>query len=140
MIIVDTNVISEIMRRLPDAYVSAWFDAQSRTDLFTTAITEAEILNGIEMMPRGRRCTELLELAKKIFERGFAGRIASFDSSAARSFAHIFASRKQQGRPISTLNAQIAAITHSRGAALATRNTQDFEDCGVRILNPWRAS
>lgn len=139
MILLDTNVISEIMRPDPDARVAAWMMAQPAPDLFTTAITEAEIFKGIEIMPLGKRRRELVEVAKAYFHLDMASRILSFDSAAAHRFAAIFAYRRKIGRQIQPLDAQIAAIAKEHRAALATRNTDDFTDCGIELINPWRA-
>jgi toxin FitB len=139
MIILDTNVISEIMRTTPDAGVMRWLRVQPVPETFTTAITEAEIFKGIELMASGKRHQELLELAQPYFSVDMATRILAFDSSAARWFGIIFAQRKQRGLPITPLDAQIAAITRSHSAILATRNISDFEGCGIELLDPWKA-
>jgi len=140
MIILDTNVISENMRRVPDAHVKAWLSAQMASDLYTTAITEAEVFNGIELMPAGKRSKALLLLAEGIFEQELAGRVLPFDHAASRWFARIFTDRKLRGKPIKPLDAQIAAIARLHNATLATRNTRDFEDCGIHLINPWLAA
>jgi toxin FitB len=137
MIVLDTNVLSEALRRDPSAEVLGWLAVERRSNLFTTAITQAELLYGIERMPKGRRRSALQAEIIKIFEEDFADRILPFDSDAAEVFARIAASRRAMGRPISEADAQIAAIAHSRGAALATRNARDFEHCGIKVLNPW---
>lgn len=98
----------------------------------------AEILFGVELLPRGKRHDKMLAQAQATFAEDFAGRILPFDEDAARAFAEIAASRRAQGRPITDLDAQIAAIARSRDATLATRNTADFEHCGVRLVNPWQ--
>jgi toxin FitB len=107
---------------------------------FVTAITVAEILFGIELLPRGKRHEKMLAQAQATFAEDFAGRILPFDEEAARAFPSIAASRREQGRPIAELDAQIAAIARSRDAILATRNTADLEGCGVRLVNPWQSS
>jgi predicted nucleic acid-binding protein len=137
MIILDTNVLSEVMRSTPAAEVLRWVATQSASRLFTTTITQAEILSGIELLPKGKRRAGLQSAVQAMFEEDFAGRILPFDSDAARLFAHIAALRRMSGRPIIQWDAQIAAIARSRGAALATRNTGDFEGCGVTLFNPW---
>jgi len=137
MIILDTNVISESMRPVPENRVMAWLDAQPVSDLFTTAITEAEIFNGIELMPASKRSKALLIAAERIFENQLADRVLPFDRTAARLFAQIFTSRKVRGKPIKPLDAQIAAIARAHNATLATRNTRDFENCGIHLVNPW---
>jgi predicted nucleic acid-binding protein len=98
----------------------------------------AEILYGIELLPKGKRRDKLLTETEAMFNEDFAGRILPFDEEAARAFAEIAAARRTQGRPIAEFDAQIAAIARTQRAALATRNTSDFEACGVRLVNPWQ--
>jgi predicted nucleic acid-binding protein len=105
---------------------------------FVTAITVAEILFGLEILPAGKRQEKMLAQAYATFAEDFAGRILPFDEDAAGAFAEIAAARRSQGRPIAEFDAQIAAIARSRDAILATRNTADFEGCGVRLVNPWQ--
>jgi predicted nucleic acid-binding protein len=105
--------------------------------LFTSAITQAEILYGIAVLPEGKRRDALLAAARSALENHFRGRVLPFDGAAADAFAAIAADRREAGRPISQADAQIAAIAKSRGAALATRNVADFDGCGVSVLNPW---
>jgi predicted nucleic acid-binding protein len=135
--ILDTNVVSEPMLALPSAVVQTWWSQQQPGTLFITAVTVAEVLYGIELLPHGKRRAALLAGAELMFGKVLAGRILPFDENAARAFAAIAANRRGQGRPISDLDAQIAAIARSRGATLATRNTTDFEGCGIRVVNPW---
>ncbi|HEY2483821.1 MAG TPA: type II toxin-antitoxin system VapC family toxin [Candidatus Binataceae bacterium] len=137
MIILDTNVLSETLRPAPADSVTRWMKAQPSTSLFTTTICEAEIFYGLALMPRGRRRARLEEAVAAIFEEDFAERILPFDSTAARAFAPIAARRRGLGRPISESDAQIAAIAHSRGATLATRNVEDLADCGIKVISPW---
>jgi toxin FitB len=137
MILLDTNVISELMRREPSAQVVAWMDERPRSRLGITAITQAEILYGIELLPKGRRKDGLLTAAQLMFLEDFRGRIFPFSSDAAHAFAKIAAVRQTQGRPISQLDAQVAAIVQTLGAELATRNVTDFGGCGIKLLNPW---
>ena len=105
--------------------------------MFTTAITESELLYGIALLPEGRRRQSLESVVDMIFTEDLAGRVLSFDSAAAREFADIAASRRRAGRPISEADARIAAIARSRGAALATRNVGDFADCLLELIDPW---
>lgn len=139
MIIADTNVISEVMKPISADQVLRWMAKQPPTSLFITTVTQAEILYGVELLPRGKRRAALKLAVEALFEEDFAGRILPFDSDAARVFPQIAASRRASGRPISQRDAQIAAITRSRGAALATRNTGHFRHCGIVLLNPWVA-
>lgn len=140
MIILDSNVLSELMRPAPSPRVVAWVAQQAATELFTTSITEAEILYGIELLSKGKRREGLLAAAEAMFAEDLAGRVLGFDSDAARAFSKIAARRRALGRPISHADAQIAAITQVRGAKLATRNVTDFEDCGVNAVDPWSGS
>lgn len=137
MIILDTNVISEFMKAIPFPAVFTWASSHPAADLFTSTITMAEVLYGIERLPHGKRRDQLLREAESIFVQDFAGRILAFDESSARMFAVIATQRRAQGRPIGESDAQIAAIARANDATLATRNTNDFEGCGVRLVNPW---
>lgn len=137
MILLDTNVLSEVLRPLPDVRVQRWLDSQPDAILFTSAVTEAELCLGVALMPLGRRRTALAVAIRTILADDFTGRILPFDSPAAATFAEIAASRRQAGRPISQSDAQIAAIARSRGAVVATRNVADFNGCGIELVNPW---
>ena len=137
--ILDTNIVSEPMLALPSAVVQTWWSQQQPGTLFITAVTVAEVLYGIELLPHGKRRAALLAGAELMFGKVLAGRVLPFDEDAARAFAAIAANRRGTGRPITDLDAQIAAIARSRGATLATRNTADFEGCGIRLVNPWLA-
>lgn len=139
MIILDTNVLSEVMKPSPSARVLSWLAEHPPSRMFTTTITQAEILHGLELLPAGKRRAALESAVEAMFEEDFAGRILPFDSSAARMFPQVAAARRTAGRPATQFDAQIAAIARSRGAILATRNTSDFEHCGVAVLNPWIA-
>jgi predicted nucleic acid-binding protein len=140
MIVLDTNVLSELMRPVANATVIRWVSTQSAPRLFVTAITQAEILLGLELLPRGKRRSALTAAANEMFEHDFAGRILPFDSAAAACYATVVAARRAAGRPISQFDAQIASIAVSRGAALATRNRSDFEGCDVDLVDPWDAA
>ena len=139
MILLDTNVVSEIMRPHPDARFAAWMQAQPVPPIFTTAITAAEIFKGIEIMASGRKRQELLEVAESFFHIDMASRVLPFDSAAAHWFAEIFATRRRKGLAAQPLDVQIAAIAREHKAVLATRNTSDFEECGIELINPWKA-
>ena len=138
MIILDTNVLSEVMRPAPAAQVLRWLAAHPAARLFTTTIAQAEVLYGLELLPEGKRRRALQSAIEAMFEEDFAGRILPFDGDAAGMFAKIAAARRAMGRPITQFDAQVAAIARSRGAAVATRNTNDFEHCGIRVVDPWR--
>jgi predicted nucleic acid-binding protein len=140
MIILDTNVLSELMRPAPSARVVAWVAKQPAAELFTTSITEAEIFYGLELLTKGKRREGLLAAAEAMFAEDLAGHVLGFDSDAARVFSKIAAHRRALGRPISHADAQIAAITKVHGGKLATRNVTDFEDSGVHAVDPWNGS
>jgi predicted nucleic acid-binding protein len=137
MIVLDTDVISEMMRSAPDDRVTAWLASQPMSALFTTTLTQAEILYGLTLLPEGRRRDDLFAAARPIFDEDMAGRILPFDSDAALIYPDIAAGRRQSGHPISQIDVQIAAIARSRGARLATRNVRDFNDCGIEVVDPW---
>ncbi len=136
MIVLDTNVLSEILRPKPAEPVVRWLDEQPAATVFVTTVTQAEILYGVELLPEGRRKRALIRIVEEIFREDFAGRVLPFDAPAARAYAEIAAARRRKGRPISQFDAQIAAICRACGARLATRNTQDFEDCGIGLIDP----
>ncbi len=137
MIVLDTNVLSELMKPAPDMRIVAWLDSHPPTSLFTTTITQAEILYGVGLLPEGRRRTQLEVALAGMFDEDFAGRVLPFDGAAARAYAVIAAARRQMGEPISQFDAQIAGVCRSRDAALATRNAADFTGCGIEVRNPW---
>jgi len=139
VIVLDTNVISELMRPVPEPAVEIWVGAQTAAGLFISAITEAELRYGLALLPDGRRRERLLAQLEAMLAEDFAGRILPFDSAAAGTYAAIAAARRQTGRPISQADAQIAAIAASRGAAIATRNVSDFIECRIAVLNPWES-
>jgi predicted nucleic acid-binding protein len=139
VIILDTNVLSELMRPKPSARVVAWIAQQPLADLFTTAITEAEIFYGIELLAKSKRRDGLLAAAEGMFTEDFAGRVLAFDSDVALHFARIAAHHLALGRPISHADAQIAAIARAHGAKLATGNGPDFADCTITVIDPCRA-
>jgi hypothetical protein len=139
VIVLDTNVLAELMRARPEPDVVGWVAAQPSASLFTTTVTQAEVLYGIAILPSSKRRDTLTVLVEGMFADEFDGRVLPFDASAAREFASIAARRREIGRPISQLDAQIAAIARSRSAAVATRNVRDFEDCGISIADPWNS-
>jgi toxin FitB len=140
MTILDTNVISEAMQPAPSPSVMRWLSlAPGNEELYTTTITVAEVLYGVELLPKGKRRDKLRAQAEAVFEVDLAGHILTFDEKAAHAFAEIAVARRKQGRPIAEFDAQIAAIARSHRAILATRNTADFGGCGLRIVNPWQA-
>ena len=137
MIILDTNVVSELMRPAPEPDVEAWVANQEAADLFLTAVTEAELRYGLAIMPAGQRRDALGSAIEGMLREDFSGRILAFDSDAARVYAVIASARRAVGRPASQADAQIAAIARSHGMAVATRNIGDFETMEINLINPW---
>jgi len=138
MIVVDTNVISELMRPSPSPALRAWMSRQAASDLYTTAITAAEIRYGLERLPGGRRKDRLQAAADEVFA-ALSEFVLPFDAAAAIQYARIARHRDEAGLPTGGFDTQIAAICRARGAALATRNVKDFVETGVEVINPWRS-
>lgn len=137
MIILDTNVVSELMRAAPEPAVAAWaVNADVQADLHVTALTVAEIRYGIARMPDGKRKQDVMAAANKLLT-AFAQRVVPFDLAAAARYGDLVASRESRGRPISAFDAQIAAVCQARSATLATRNVKDFEGTGIPVTDPW---
>jgi hypothetical protein len=139
MIILDTNVVSELMRPEPDDRVRQWVSGRRADELGTTAITVAEISHGIERLPDGRRKAALLSAATDLFA-SFGDLVQPFDARAAAWFGPVMVRRAGLGLPIEGFDAQIASICRARGADLATRNVKDFLETGVDIIDPWSAA
>ena len=139
MIVVDTNVVSELMVPSPADAVIEWVSAQEAHTLYFTTISEAELRYGVAILPIGRRREQLLVAVEHMLREDFAGRVIPFDRQAARAYAAIAAARRAAGRPIKYADCQIAAIARSVGASVATRNVRDFEGCGIDVINPWDA-
>ena len=137
MIVLDTNVVSELMRPAPSPAVMSWASRRDAAALFFSAVGEAELRLGVATMPAGRRRNEIEEAIEAMLREDFTGRVLPFDSAAARTYAEIAASRRAAGRPVATMDAQIAAIARSKNMAVATRNTRDFTNTGVDLTNPW---
>jgi len=140
MIVIDTNVISELMRLEPDPAVLAWFSGHDSAELYLTAVTEAELRAGAAILPAGRRRDRLAAEVDAMVREDFAGRVLPFDSAAARAYGDIAATRRSLGRPILEVDCQIAAIARAADAAVATRNSADFEHCGIALIDPWTDS
>ena len=140
MVVVDTNIVSELMHADPSAKVLAWVDDTPTRQLFVTSVTEAEVRAGIAFLPGGARRRGLAEAAERVFGDLFAGRILPFDSAAARVYADVAASRRAVGRPLSQADGQIAAIARSRGMSVAMRNVRDFSDTGIDVIDPWEGT
>lgn len=139
MFVLDTNVASELMRPAPAPAVAVWIGQQDVQDLFLTAVSEAELRFGIEILPFGKRRTSLEASLNRWFDLGFANRVLPFDSGAARVYANIAAGQRRAGRPVGEADCQIAAIARSRGMAVATRNVRHFAGTGVQTIDPWTA-
>ena len=137
MILLDTNVISEVMRAQPEPHVLAWLQAQAIQELATTTITLAEIGVGLARMPESRRRFSLETKFQAFVSRGLGPRVFGFDAVAASVYGELVATRERRGRPLNGFDGLIAAIAHSQDAAIATRNVGDFADCGVSVVNPW---
>lgn len=138
MILLDTNVLSELIRREPNEGVVGWLDSLDASEVATTAITAAELLYGAARLPRGRRKQRLSQAIDELIEEDFDGRVEPFDVTAAAHYAALVSDRDALGRPISVADAQIAAIARKLRATLATRNTDDFKNTGVDLVDPWK--
>ena len=135
--VLDTNVVSEIMKGEPAPRVVIWLERQPEENMFTTVLSKAEILAGIAFLPEGRRRSTLEAVARGVFDIDFLGRVLSFEAAAASAYAEISAARRRAGRPIGTFDSIIAAIARSQDATIVTRNVGGFEHTGVSLLNPW---
>ena len=140
MVVLDTNVVSELMRATPSAEVLVWMDELPPRELFVTAVTEAEVRTGIAILPAGARRSGLADAAERTLGGLFAGRVLPFDSNAARAYADIAAASRAAGHPISQSDCQIAGIARSRSMAVATRNVRDFSGTGVEVIDPWESA
>ena len=137
MIVLDTNVVSEMMRPAPDPTVLNWLNAQVAEELWSNSIVVSELLFGIGRLPGGARKRQLANTFAAMLEQDFAGRILSFDLEAAVIYAELAAGCEAKGRPVEMADAQIAAICLAQGAKLATRNLKHFDGLGLLLLNPW---
>ncbi len=139
MILLDTNVVSEVMKVAPATAVLEWLNQQESRFLFLSAITIGEIEYRLRILPVGKRRLDLRERFEQFISKAFAERVLAYDDAAARIYGDVMGLRKEQGRPMSVPDGQIAAIARSGDMAIATRNTSDFEECGVDVVNPFRA-
>lgn len=138
MIVLDTNVLSELAKPDPGAAVLAWVAKQRRAELCTTAVNEAELAYGLALIAKGRRRNVLTQAVARLLGEGLGGRVLAFDRAAAAAYGEIAASRRAVGRPNATADGQIAAIARARGVRLvATHDTDGFQSCGVPIADPW---
>ncbi len=137
MILIDTNIISEMMRPIPSKKVIEWLDQQDIFELYVTAPTIAEISYGLSVLPNSKRRSLLEEAFAKAITDGFKGRVLAFDEVGAHLYGIIMGKRKKLGRPMSIIDGQIAAIARAHHTALATRNIKDFENCDLELINPF---
>ena len=137
MHVIDTNVASELMRPAPNPAVAAWIAERDATEMYLTAVSEAELRFGVAILPAGKRRNAVEVAMRRWLDLGFVERILPFNSGAARAYAEIAAARRQAGRPIGEADCQIAAIVRSCGAVLVTRNVRDFADTGIDVVDPW---
>ena len=139
-VLLDTNVMSELMREAPDPAVAVWAAGHPLEELFFSAVGEAELRYGAAILPTGRRRETLVSDIESMLVEAFENRVLPFGSDAARAYADIAAMRRSAGRPVGMADGQIAAIARSRHMALATRNVRDFEDVDVEVVDPWTAA
>lgn len=137
MFLIDTNVISELMRATPAPPVLNWFSTQDPSTLYLSAVTEAELRTGIAILPAGQRREGLKAALDATIAEDFEGRVIPFDTDAAKTYAEIASTRRAAGRPIADADCQIAAIARAIGMPVVTRNARDFEGCGIDVINPW---
>ena len=137
MFLLDTNVLSAMMKDTPEPRLAAWVAGQPAASLFTASVCQAEIFAGLAVLPQGRRRRGLEAAALAMFEEDFAERVWPFDAAAALDYAAIYVLRREAGRPIATMDLMIAAIARARGAAVVTRDAGGFAGCGVGVVDPW---
>jgi predicted nucleic acid-binding protein len=140
MFVLDTNVISESFRPRPDPGVAVWMDTAIPENIFVTAPSKAELLVGLAYMPEGRRKADFGSVIGAFFSNWLKTPVLSFGTLEAETYARIVADRRRMGRPVAQFDAQIAAITKTRGFSIVTRNVRDFEHCGIQIIDPWSGS
>ena len=136
-VLLDTNVVSELMRKAPDPTVAVWAASHRLESLFFSAVGEAELRYGAAILPTGRRRETLVSDIERMLGEAFQNRVLPFDRGAARAYADIAARRRSTGRPVAPADCQIAAIARSRRMAVATRNVRDFEDVNIEVVDPW---
>jgi predicted nucleic acid-binding protein len=139
MIIIDTNIISETFRPVPDRTVADWLRRQPLSEVFVTSVNKAELLTGLALMSDGKRKQALADAIERFFEESLMTPVLGFEEAAAIQYARIFSHRRKSGRPISEMDCEIAAIALTHGYSVATRNVWDFDNCGVEIINPWES-
>jgi predicted nucleic acid-binding protein len=139
VIVLDTNVISEMMKDVPDTDVNRWSRSVPLTDMWITSTTVAEVFFGVERLPDGKRKRALIDSAESWVSVAFENRVLAFGEREARLYAALVVRLLRTGRHIDMPDAQIAAIALAHGATLATRNVRDFESTGIAVINPWDA-
>ncbi len=139
-VLLDTNVVSELIRKSPDPAIETWAAGHALEDLFFSVVGEAELRYGAAILPAGRRRESLVRDIEAMLRDAFDGRVLPFDSRAARAYADIAAMRRSAGRTVPPADCQIAAIARSRDMAVATRNVRDFDDIDIEIVDPWTAA
>lgn len=137
MFLLDTNVVSELMRPAPEPAVEAWATAQAPKDLFLSTVSEAELRYGATILPAGRRRETLFSDIEEMLRTAFGRRVLPFDREAARAYGDLAAKRRAVGRHVEPVDCQIASIARSRGLTVATRNVGDFEGMEVELVDPW---
>jgi predicted nucleic acid-binding protein len=137
VIVLDTNVVSELARSSPDPAVVRWLDSVSADEVTTTAVTAAELFHGVARLPASRKKTRIADAVQRVLRDDLQGRVEPFDIRSAERYGILVADRERAGKPITVADAQIAAICTVRRATLATRNTKDFVDTGIELVNPW---
>jgi len=140
MVILDTNVLSELLRPAPAKQVERWLSTQDGATVYFTSVGEAELRHGVAILPAGKRRNALTNAIDGLLDEDFRDRILPFDRAAARAYATIAAARRAAGRPISQFDCQIASIALAHEATVATRNTSDYEGCGIELIDPWKFS
>lgn len=140
IVLLDTNVVSELLRLSPSPAVERWVNERAATDLYLSAVSEAELRYGVAILPAGRRKDALARMIEEVVRQDFVGRVLPFDSEAARDYADIASTRRAAGRPVTPADCQIAAIARARNMAVATRNVRDYEGIGVEVVDPWTAA
>lgn len=138
MILLDTNVLSAVMRPVPEQRIISWLDRQPRLSVWTTSITILEIDYGLRIMPTGRKRSHLLAAFERVISEVLENRVGSFDTAAAQRAAELLAARRKAGKPIELRDTMIAGIALASHATLATHNTRHFADLAVPVVDPWR--
>lgn len=137
MILLDTNIVSEVMKVTPAEVVLNWLNQQESSALYVATITIGEIAYGLRILPDGKRRTSLTDKFEQFIAQAFAQRVIDYDEPAARVYGEIMGARKESGRPMSIPDGQIAAVARCNHLCVATRNVADFEPCGVDLINPF---